>query len=81
MEWTYVPCPHCHTLHDGRIWSAKNGTHRRNWFGYYCPECGKIIPCIHNGLAFLLLTITFPIWGWFKDDLKEKMGSSLTETI
>jgi len=72
MEWTYVPCPHCHTLHDGRIWSAKNGTHRRNWFGYYCPECGKIIPCIHNGLAFLLLAITFPIWGWFKDDLKEK---------
>lgn len=72
MERTYIPCPHCHTLHDGRTWSKKNGTYNKNWFGYYCPKCGNIIPCLHNGLAFLLLAITFPFWGWFKDDLKEK---------
>jgi hypothetical protein len=72
MERTYVPCPHCETLHDGRTWSSKSGTTFKNWFGYYCPQCGNIIPCLHNGLAYLILAITYPLWGWFKDDLKEQ---------
>ncbi|MDZ7681782.1 MAG: hypothetical protein U5J63_08775 [Fodinibius sp.] len=72
MERSYVPCPHCETLHDGRIWSTDNGMAFKNWFGYYCPECGNIIPCLHNGLAYLLLAITYPLWGWFKNDLKKK---------
>jgi hypothetical protein len=72
MERTYVPCPHCDTLHDGRTWSTENGTAFKNWFGYYCPDCGNIIPCLHNGLAYLLLAITYPLWGWFSDELKQQ---------
>jgi hypothetical protein len=72
MERTYVPCPHCHTKHDGRLWSGKKGTAGKNWFGYYCPECGHIIPCLWNVFSYLILTITFPVWGWFKDSLKQK---------
>ena len=72
MERTYVPCPHCETMHDGRTWSGENNAAFKNWFGYYCPNCGEIIPCLHNGLAYLLLIITFPLWGWFKDDLKQR---------
>lgn len=72
MERTYVPCPHCKTLHDSRIWNSKNKTAFKNWFGYYCPECGKIIPCLHNGLAYILMILTYPLWGWFADDLKER---------
>lgn len=72
MERTYVPCPHCGTRHDGRTWSSKNGTAYKNWFGYYCPECGGIIPCLHNATAYLLMIITFPVWGWFKSSWKAK---------
>lgn len=71
-ERTVVPCPHCKTLHDGRTWSAQNGTAFKNWFGLYCKNCGKTIPCLTNGLSFLILAITFPIWGWFKKGLKAK---------
>ena len=71
-ERSYVPCPHCDTLHDGRIWSTENGTAFKNWFGLYCPNCGEIIPCVRNITSFLILAVTFPIWGWFKDKLKQK---------
>lgn len=72
MEKTIVPCPYCKTLHDGRIWSTENGTAFKNWFGLYCPDCGKIIPCLTNALSFIILVITYPIWGWFRKFLKEK---------
>jgi hypothetical protein len=72
IEGTLVPCPHCKTQHDGRTWSAENGTAFKNWFGLYCKNCGNIIPCLTNGLSFLILAVTFPIWGWFKKDLKAK---------
>ena len=72
MERTYVPCPHCNTLHDGRTWSTENGTAFKNWFGYYCPDCGDIIPCLHNGLAYLILAITYPLWGWFSDNIRQQ---------
>lgn len=70
-ERSYVPCPHCDTLHDGRIWSADNGRAFKNWFGLYCPECGGIIPCVMNVTSYIILALTLPVWGWFKDDLKK----------
>ena len=72
IERTLVPCPHCETLHDGRTWTTENGTAFKNWFGLYCKNCGNTIPCLTNGLSFLILAITYPIWGWFKKRLKEK---------
>lgn len=72
FERTYVPCPHCEKLHDGRTWSPQNKTGFRNWFGLYCPNCGGIIPCLTNGLSFIILAVTFPIWGWFRNSWKEK---------
>ncbi len=71
-ESFFVPCPHCKTLHDGRTWSPQNGTGFKNWYGLYCPNCGNIIPCLTNWMSFLILLITFPIWGWFRKSLKAK---------
>jgi len=69
-ERSIVPCPHCQTMHDGRTWSHHNGTAFKNWFGFYCPACGGIIPCVMNVVTFLILAITFPVWGWFKNSIK-----------
>lgn len=69
-ERMVVPCPHCGTLHDSRIWSKSKGF--KNWFGLYCIKCGEIIPCLLSVTSYLILAITYPIWGWFKDSLKEK---------
>jgi len=63
MNGQFVPCPHCGKLNDGRLWS-KNNTFK-NWFGYYCPNCGKIIPCIWNITSWLIIVLTSPIWVWF----------------
>jgi hypothetical protein len=70
IERTFVPCPHCHTLHDGRTWSAENGTAFKNWFGLYCTNCGKTIPCLMNACSFIILALTFPVWGWFRKSLQ-----------
>lgn len=72
VERTFVPCPHCGTLHDGRTWAVENGTAFKNWFGLYCPSCGKVIPCLINVASFILLALTFPVWGWFKKALKAR---------
>lgn len=69
-ERTYVPCPHCKTLHDGRTWSLQTGTAFKNWFGLYCPTCSHIIPCLTNATSFLVLALTFPLWGWFRMPLE-----------
>ncbi len=71
IERTFVPCPHCGKLHDGRTWATQNGTAFKNWYGFYCSNCGKIIPCIINVFSFIILALTFPIWGWFKNKLKD----------
>ena len=71
-ENSFVPCPHCGTLHDGRVWSSQNKTAFKNWFGYYCPKCGEIIPCLWNLTSLLILTLTSPIWFWFKDSMKAR---------
>lgn len=70
MERQYVPCPHCNTIHNGSLW-AKQGAFK-NWFGLLCPNCEKIIPCIWNLTSLILLTITFPLWGWFRRPLESK---------
>ena len=72
IERSYVPCPNCETLHDGRTWSSQNGTAFRNWFGLYCPNCGEIIPCLMNLTTWLILATTFPLWGWYRNSLKRK---------
>lgn len=72
FERSIIPCPHCNTHHDGRVWSTENGRAFKNWFGLYCSNCGHTIPCLTNGLSFVLLAITFPIWGWFRQSLKAR---------
>lgn len=71
FERGIVPCPHCETLHDSRTWSTENGTAFKNWFGLYCNNCGNVIPCLINVFSLLVLITTYPIWGWFKKDLKK----------
>jgi len=66
-----VPCPHCGTMHPSSKWSNRNNAYK-NWFGLYCDQCGKIIPCPWNFTSILLLGITFPIWIWFVKSWKAK---------
>ena len=70
VERTLIPCPHCKTLHSGLKWSKQNKTAYKNWFGLYCDNCGKIIPCLSNLISYIFLGVTFPIWFWFKDKWK-----------
>lgn len=70
VERSFVPCPHCGHLHDGRTWSTHNGTAFKNWFGLYCPNCGGIIPCLMNATSALVLLVTAPLWIWFYRTLK-----------
>ena len=72
LQRSLVPCPHCGILHNGLKWSLQNKTAFKNWYGYYCDNCGKIIPPQRNLTSLLILAITFPIWGWFRRSLKEK---------
>ena len=60
MERSYIPCPHCETLNDARLW-GKGNTYG-HWFGFVCPSCHQIIPCLWNIFSFAVLAITFPLW-------------------
>jgi len=71
-ERIWIPCPHCQTLHSGLKWSLQNKTAFRNWFGLYCDNCEKTIPCLTNLTSYLILGLSFPIWIWFKDKWKTK---------
>jgi hypothetical protein len=71
-EKTIIPCPHCGTMHSGLKWTPQNNTAFQNWFGLYCDNCGKVIPCLTNLTSYILLGLTFPIWYWFKDKWKTK---------
>ena len=68
---SHVPCPHCGTLHSGLKWSSPNKTAFKNWFGYYCDNCKKIIPVQRNLTSLIVLTVTFPIWCWFRKSLRQ----------
>lgn len=69
---SWIPCPHCGKLHSGLKWSSQNKTAFKNWFGYYCDNCKEIIPVQRNLTSLILLSLTFPVWGWFKKSLKQK---------
>lgn len=71
FQRSLVPCPHCGTLHNGLKWSSQNKTAFKNWFGYFCDNCNEIIPVQRNLTSILILTITYPIWGWFRKTLKQ----------
>ncbi len=60
-ERRYIPCPHCKTLNDGRLWATK-GNAFGHWLGLVCPSCHQIIPCVWNIFSLVVLTVTFPLW-------------------
>ena len=59
-ERNYVPCPHCETLNDGRIWGKGNAL--GHWFGFVCPNCHQKIPCLWSLCSYAVLAVTFPLW-------------------
>jgi hypothetical protein len=59
-ERCYIPCPHCETLNDARLWAKWNGF--GNWFGFVCPSCHQVIPCLWNIFSLAVLAITLPLW-------------------
>ena len=62
-ERSYVPCPHCETLNDRRLWATKGSVFGHgHWFGLVCPSCHQIIPCLWNIFSLAVLAITFPLW-------------------
>lgn len=67
-----IPCPHCGEQHSGLKYSAQNKTAIKNWFGFYCDNCKGIIPVQRNLTSIILLSITFPVWGWFRKSMKQK---------
>lgn len=58
---TYVPCPHCSSLHNSRVARAAWGSFG-NWFGFVCPNCKKDIPVLWNVFSLLILAVTSPFW-------------------
>ena len=60
MERIYIPCPHCETLNDARLWAKWNAF--GHWFGFVCPSCHHVIPCLWNIFSLAVLAITFPLW-------------------
>ncbi|MYB93443.1 hypothetical protein F4054_23135 [Candidatus Poribacteria bacterium] len=60
MERTYVPCPHCETLNDQRLWAKWNAL--GHWFGFVCPRCHQVIPCLWNVWSLAVLAMTVPVW-------------------
>lgn len=69
---SYVPCPHCQTLHPSLKWSMRNHTALGNWFGYYCDHCGGVIPCLWNMVSLMILGVTAPLWIWFRKPMKKR---------
>ncbi|MCY4553093.1 MAG: hypothetical protein OXC79_05430, partial [Candidatus Poribacteria bacterium] len=59
LERSYIPCPHCETLNDSRLWAKGNAF--EHWFGFVCPSCHQIIPCLWNIFSLVILAITFPL--------------------
>lgn len=72
VERSYVPCPHCHTLHSSMKWSHQNKTAFGNWYGLYCDHCGGIIPCVRNLTSYVFLLISFPFWYFSMEKRKQK---------
>ena len=89
MERTYVPCPHCETLNDSRLWGKGNIFAFGHWFGLVCPSCHQIIPCLWNIFSLVVLAITFPLWyfparffrrRWLEKE-KERLANALEQPL
>ena len=87
LERCYIPCPHCETLNDARLWA--NGHAFGNWFGLICPSCHQIIPCLWNIFSLAILAITFPLWyfpvrffrrRWLEKE-KERLANALERPL
>ena len=53
-ERTFIPCPHCETLHTSVKWSHQNNTHNKNWYGYHCDSCEGTIPPLRNWFSAIV---------------------------
>ena len=60
MERIYIPCPHCETLNNSRLWEKWNSF--GHWFGFVCPSCHQVIPCLWNVFSLAILAVTLPLW-------------------
>ena len=87
MERIYIPCPHCTTLNDNRIWAKGNVL--GHWFGLVCPNCHQVIPCLWNLFSLAILTITYPLWyfparffrqRWLEKE-KERLSNALERPL
>ena len=87
LERSYIPCPHCETLNDSRLWAKGNAFD--HWFGFVCPSCHEIIPCLWNIFSLAILAITFPLWyfparffrrRWFEKE-KERLAKVLERPL
>ena len=61
MERCYIPCLHCETLNDVRLWE-KSHVVCGHWFSIVCPSCHQIIPCLWNIFSLAVLATTLPLW-------------------
>lgn len=60
MQRQRIICDHCDSTfsEDVMNWAKAFG----NWFGIYCPNCEKKIPCHWNILSILLIFLLMPVW-------------------
>ncbi len=79
MERCYIPCPHCETLNDARLWSKWNAI--GNWFGLVCPSCHQIIPCLWNIFSLTILAITYPLWYFPAKALRQRWFEKAKERL
>ena len=83
IERCYIPCPHCETLNDTRLWAKRRAF--GNWFGLVCPSCHQVIPCLWNIFSLVVLAITFPLWyfpaRFFRRRWLEKEKERLTDVL
>ncbi len=82
-ERCYVPCPHCETLNDGRVWAKAHAL--GHWFGLVCPNCHQIIPCLWSLWSYVILAVTYPLWSvparFFRDRWIEKEKERLAKVL
>ena len=83
LERAYIPCPHCETLNDARLWTRGNAL--GHWFGYLCPNCALVIPCHWNLFSLAILALTFPLWyfpaRFFRRSWLEKENERLAKIL
>ena len=79
MERRYIPCPHCETLNDARLWSKWNAI--GNWFGLVCPSCHQVIPCLWNIFSLTILAITYPLWYFPAKALRQRWLEKAKEKL